>query len=212
MAVSNKRRATVAVQLLWVWLCIVAVGASALVRAAEAAPSISQQIAAGARPGEVRRLLDAGADPLLPDRDGNTAIHAAATTRDPAVLKLLLARGLDPDTPNHVNGRTPLVAAMLAERDRQFAMLLAAGASVALADRMGNTPLHVAAQINEPRRVLALLDAGAPALARNAQRQTFQRYLFMIPDELLEADTLQARRDVASWLRRHGIALETKTP
>lgn len=175
-------------------------------------PAMSQLIFRGVAPSDVRAMLDAGGDPLLPDRDGDTAVHYAAMARDPAYLEILLARGASPDTPNRSNGRTPLMAAMLAENDRQFSRLLAAGASAALADATGNTPLHVAAQINEPRYVLALLDAGAPATARNAQGQTFQRYLFMTPDRLLNTETLQARRAVLTWLRQHGIALETPVP
>ena len=175
-------------------------------------PAMSQHIFLGAAPNGVRAMLDAGGDPLAPDRDGDTAVHYAAMARNPAYLELFLARGLSPDTPNRKSGRTPLMSAMLAESDRQFAALLAAGASVALADVTGNTPLHVAAQINEPRYVLALLEAGAPATARNAQGQTFQRYLFMTPDRLLNAETLQSRRAVIAWLLRSGIALETQKP
>lgn len=175
-------------------------------------PAMSQHIFLGAPPNRVRAMLDAGGDPLLPDRDGDTAVHYAAMARNPAYLAIFLARGLSPDARNCRSGRTPLMSAMLAERGRQFASLLAAGASVALADATGNTPLHVAAQINEPRYVLALLQAGAPADARNAQDQTFQHYLFMTPDRLLNAETLRARRAVAAWLRGRGIAREMQAP
>lgn len=175
-------------------------------------PAMSQHIFWRAPPKGVGAMLDAGGDPLLPDRDGDTAVHYAAMARNPAYLEIFLARGLSPDTRNLISGRTLLMSAMLGERDRQFATLLAAGASVALADSTGNTPLHVAAQINEPRYVLALLEAGAPATARNAQGQTFQRYLFMTPDRLLNAETLQSRRAVAAWLQRRGIALERESP
>ena len=175
-------------------------------------PAMSQHIFLGAAPNGVRAMLDAGGDPLLPDRDGDTAVHYAAMARNPAYLEIFLARGLSPDMPNRKSGRTLLMSAMLAESDRQFATLLAVGASVALADATGNTPLHVAAQINEPRYVLALLEAGAPAAARNAQGQTFQRYLFMTSDRLLNAETLQSRRAVTAWLRQRGIALEVGAP
>ncbi len=208
-------------RLLWTSLCIVLIGASAPARAGEPAaaapvpitrPVIDQQIADGAHPAKVRGLLEAGVDPLLPDHNGDTGLHIAAMVRDPAYLAMLLGRGLNPDTRNAISGRTPLIAAMLAERDRQVAMLLVAGADFTLTDATGNTPLHVAAQINEPRHVLALLEAGAPAGARNAQGQTFQRYLFLTPDRLLNASTLRSRRAVVSWLRRHGVALETVAP
>lgn len=153
-------------------------------------------------------LLDGGADPLQADGDGDTAMHHAAAARDPGYLRMLLARGVSPDTPNTTTGRTPIVSAMMYERDRQFDMLLAAGASPGRADRMGNTPLHVAAQINDPGRVLALLKAGAPPDARNRQGQTFQRYLFMTRERLLSAEARTARRAVVAWLRQHGIPVD----
>ena len=175
-------------------------------------PSIAERIAAGSSVQSISMLLDAGRDPLAPDGDGDTAMHTAAMVRDPTYLQLLLARQLSPDVPNRITGRTPIMSAMLAERDRQVTLLLAGGANVALADAMGNTPLHIAAQINEPGYVLALLEAGAPAAARNAQGQTFQRYLFMTADHRLNDETRRARRGVASWLVRRGIALETAAP
>jgi hypothetical protein len=180
--------------------------------AARGRPSISQHIFEGSDPRLIGDLLGTESDPLAPDGAGDTAVHYAASARDPAYLKLLLARGLSPDAPNAITGRTPLMSAMISERDAQVAMLLAAGASVSKADAMGNTPLHVAAQINEPKHVLTFLEANAPADARNAQGQTFQRYLFMTPGHLLNEETLRSRQAVASWLRRHDIALETSAP
>lgn len=155
-----------------------------------------------------RDLLDSGADPLQADGDGDTAMHYAAAARDPAYLRILLAHRVSPDTPNRITGRTPLISAMMYERDRQFDMLLAAGASPGRADRMGNTPLHVAAQINDPARVLALLKAGGPPNARNKQGQTFQRYLFMTREGLLSEEARTARRAVATWLQQHGFPVE----
>lgn len=171
-------------------------------------PALSQWIREGNPRSGFRAMLEDGADPLLPDIDGDTAVHYAASARDPAYLQILLARGISPDTANTITQRTPIMSAMMAERERQFDMLLRAGASVSLADRMENTPLHVAAQINEPKWVLRLLEAGAPAEARNRQGQTFQRYLFMTPDHLLNSETRRTRHDVAAWLRSNGIALQ----
>lgn len=155
-----------------------------------------------------RRLLEAGADPLASDSDGDTAMHYAAAARDPGYVRLLLDHRVSPDVPNTVTGRPPIVAAMIYQRDRQFAMLLAAGANPGLADRTGNTPLHVAAQINNQRYALALLHAGAPASARNDQGQTFQRYMFIMDQALLSEDARRARGAVVAWLRLHDIPLE----
>lgn len=161
--------------------------------------------------GSLRRfqaLLAGGADPLQADSDGDTAMHHAAAARDPGYLRILLARGVSPDTPNRITGRTPLMSAMIYDHDRQFDMLLAAGARPDRADGMGNTPLHLAAQINAPGRVLALLKLGAPPLARNRQGQTFQRYLFMTSDRLLTNKARRDRQAVVAWLEASGVALE----
>lgn len=175
---------------------------------AEAGP-LSQSIRNGQSLSRFKELLESGADPLQPDADGDTAVHYAAGARDSGYLRILLAHGVRPDTPNRITGKTPLVSAMMYERDRQFDMLLAAGAEPGRADRMGNTPLHVAAQINDPQRVLALLEAGAPPKARNRQGQTFQRYLFMTRESLLNARTRDARQAVIGWLQRHGVTVES---
>lgn len=157
-------------------------------------------------------MLDGGFDPLFRDEAGDTALHWAAAARDPAYLELLLQRGYDRELVNELTGRTLLVTAMFAERDAQVRMLIAAGADLARGDAMDNGPLHVAAQINEPRYVLALLEAGSPAGARNRQSQTFQPYLFMAPDRLLNAETRRELKRVEDWLTRHGIAIERRTP
>ncbi len=140
---------------------------------------------------------------------GESSMHAAAASHDPDCLKILLARGVNPDTADTKTGRTPIMTAIMAERRRHFDLLLQAGANVALADHMDNTPLHVAAQVNEPELVLALLKAGAPAGALNRQGRSFQTYLFMTPDRLLNARTRKARQDIVHWLTSHGIGVET---
>lgn len=157
-------------------------------------------------------MIDGGFDPLFRDEAGDTVLHWAAAARNPAYLELLLQRGYDRELVNHLTGRTLLVTAMFAERDAQVRMLIAAGADLARGDAMDNSPLHVAAQINEPHYVLALLEAGAPAGARNRQNQTFQPYLFMAPDRLLNAETRRELKRVEDWLTRHGIAIERRTP
>lgn len=153
-------------------------------------------------------LLNVGADPAQPGIDGDTAIHFAAMANDLEYLRLLLARHIDVDARNGQTGRTPLMAAMMGERERQFEMLLAAGARLNHADNMGNTILHVAAQINDAPRVLRLLLQGAPAGARNRQGKTFQTYLFMTQERLLTIEARRARRAVAEWLAQNGVPLE----
>ncbi len=154
-------------------------------------------------------LLDNGADPALADSSGQTVMHYAAMANDAAYLEVLLAHGADPNTPHGVTRATPLVPALMANRDVQFRRLLAAGADPNRADRMGNTPLHVAAKILARGRVLDLLRAGADPRATNSTGSTFQRYLARPSADLL---TDAARRDQATiddWLRAHGVPADT---
>lgn len=153
-------------------------------------------------------LLNVGADPAQPGIDGDTAIHFAAKANDPEYLRLLLTRRIKVDARNELTGRTPLMAAMMGEREQQFEMLLAAGAHLNHSDNMGNTILHVAAQIGDPAQVLRILQRGAPAAARNRQGKTFQPYLFMTQERLLTAEARRARQAVAEWLAQNGVPLE----
>lgn len=156
----------------------------------------------------MKALLDAGADPTQSGMDSDTVVHTAAMANDAAYLSELLARGVDPNVRNPESGAGPLRAALMGERDEQFRALLAAGADPNLADRLGNTPLHVAGQINEPERALDLLNAGADPITRNAQGVTFQRYLFMTRAALLNVETRRSREGVEAWLTAHDIPLE----
>lgn len=96
------------------------------------------------------------------------------------------------------------MSALVFERDAQIDLLLAAGVDLNLTDRTGNTALHVAAQINDPGKVLRLLKAGAPVDVLNAQRQTFRRYLYMTRPELLHRDAAEDLARVTDWLAARG--------
>lgn len=153
-------------------------------------------------------LLKAGADPRQPGTDGDTVVHLAAMAEDPAYLRVLLAHGADPNAPNGVTAAVPLRSAMLGGRDAQFQALLAAGADPDRADRMGNTPLHVAGQVNDHKHALELLRAGANPAALNTQGVTFQRYLFMLPAAGLTKPAREQREAIETWLREHHVPVE----
>ncbi len=153
-------------------------------------------------------LLAAGADPARGNDDGMTAVHLAAQADTPYWLETLLAKGASPDTPNTVTQATPIMAALMAERGDNVALLLKAGAQVDAVDRQHNTALHVAAKINQMDWVLKLLQAGADPAAKNAQGVNFQRYLFMTRDAVLNAQTRRERDAIRDWLRDHHIVIE----
>jgi ankyrin repeat protein len=153
-------------------------------------------------------LLDLGADPAQPGIDGDSVVHLAAMARDPGWLRSLLQRHAPADVANRQTGRTPLMSAVLAGRGANVARLLAAGADPARADGMGNTALHVAGQTGDADLALALLQAGAPPLARNRQGHSFRAYLFMTPEGLLTGRAKRARQAVVEWLAAQGIDAE----
>lgn len=153
-------------------------------------------------------LLDLRANPAQPGLEGDAALHFAAKANDTTYLDMALARGGAVDAPNATSGRTPLMAALLGNRAAQVQMLRAKGARLDVADAMGNTPLHIAAQISDSAHVLAFLEEGAPARARNRQGKTFQTYFFMTPERVLSADARTAREAVTAWLIRKGIPIE----
>jgi ankyrin repeat protein len=151
-------------------------------------------------------LLENGADAGLADSSGETVVHYAAMANDPVYLGVLLDHRVDPNTPNGVTGATPLVPALMANRDQNFRRLLAAGANPNAADRMGNTPLHVAAKINAFARVLDLLEAGADPQATNKRGTTFQPYLDQAPKDILTDEARRQQEAIAAWLREHDSA------
>lgn len=160
-------------------------------------------------------LLRSGADPAQIGCDGDTVIHDAARHSDPSWLELLLENGAHPDARNASSGTLPLHQALIADRARQFEALLKAGADPDLADDTGNAALHIAAQINKPWRVLMLLmNPGKPAdpFIRNAQKSTFQRYLFMTDDRLLNKQTRAGRKAVLDYLLSKGIPIDSSVP
>lgn len=152
-------------------------------------------------------LLDAGADPAGPGIGGDTVMHMAVKSNDTSWLTRLLAHGASPDTVHTVTGEPALSAALLNPDDAAFRRLLEHGANPNLADRLGNTPLHVAAQVHKSACVLALLEAGADPERRNQRGETFQTYVNQAPDNDISDAARAQREKVRAWLRDHGIAI-----
>ncbi|MBX7104410.1 MAG: ankyrin repeat domain-containing protein [Gemmataceae bacterium] len=76
----------------------------------------------------VALLVERGIDPNATDKEGNTALMAAASSGRAEVVKALLAGGADINARNPKSLRTALVAAIGAERHECVAVLRAAGA------------------------------------------------------------------------------------
>lgn len=163
-------------------------------------------------------LLDAGADATVsehdttptPDRDnGRTVVHYAAMIEDPAFLEMLLAHHVSPDL-RTTAGDVPLEESILSDCDKQFHRLIAAHANVNAADRMGDTPLHLAVGTNSFERALDLLNAGANPVARNSTGKTFQIYLHMTPENVLSQQGRERIAKIDAWLTAHQVPIEPR--
>ncbi|QUY47988.1 ankyrin repeat domain-containing protein [Serratia plymuthica] len=164
------------------------------------------------QPQSLSSLLELGADARVPGLEGNSVLHTAATVQDPQYLRLLLAQGVPVNLRNAVTGATPLSAAVLAGREEQLRLLLAAGADTAVSDRLGDSPLHLAAKINAPQLALMLLQAGADGKARNRQGATFQFYFSMTPAHLQSEEMRDRYRQLDAWLKTHHQATHYAQP
>lgn len=156
-------------------------------------------------------LLEAGADPSRTDEAGTSVVHFAALADDPEYLGVLIAHGPPLDVCNAVTGETPLFSAVTAGRMPQLEALLRFGANPNATDAVGNTPLHLAAKMNDPAACLLLLKAGSNPSAINDQGVTFERYLNLMDDAMRAPDNARAKRAVDEWLATDASTRSTRT-
>ncbi|CAG8269634.1 unnamed protein product [Penicillium nalgiovense] len=122
----------------------------------------------------LNRLISLGLDPLTTDHQGNSLLMEVAATKNngklPAIMKHLVALGLDMDQPNH-RGRTTLhvlcsrenISSSSTEGDN-LDYVLEVCKNLNPSDCYGVRPLHLAAIISESH-VFKLLNAGADMFA-----------------------------------------------
>lgn len=116
------------------------------------------------RQAVLERLLDAGAEVNLSDRDNRTPLHRAATATLDAV-RALLNKGANVNAQS-IMGETAL---MLAARNGRLSIvnaLLDTDAALEITNRDGKTALHIAAAWGATDAVRALVQAGADINAR----------------------------------------------
>lgn len=101
------------------------------------------------------------------DKNGETALHAAAAQGNAAGARILVEAGADIDARETRAGATPLLLAVVNGRDDAAKYLAAAGADVNIASFNGLSPLHAAVFRNSPALAGILLGRGADLHARS---------------------------------------------
>lgn len=143
-------------------------------------------------------LLENGADvgAALPDT-GETPLHAALCTSErmahDLVLRVLLARGADPNRATHpgvetgafmrdvrTRGETPLHRAAAFGTEETIRLLLDAGARLDVRDANGDSPLTWASWATRPTPILRLLCHGRFSV--HPQRTSLQQSVLGTPD------------------------------
>ncbi|MCJ1246909.1 Ankyrin repeat domain-containing protein 44 [Trapelia coarctata] len=99
----------------------------------------------------VEKILDTLNDGIdEPDEFGNTALHLAAGSGFPDIVRLLIKKGANIQVSNE-GGATPLHRAIRSEHLPTVAILLEAGSDVMAPDNFGNTAAHCAARLSSTR-------------------------------------------------------------
>lgn len=106
-------------------------------------------------------LLEAGADPRIPDSEGNPPLFHAIRASDLDGVRTLVANGADLQRRDIFGGTVLHSASQAAEHPDLVQFLVWAGLPVDVVDSDGNPPLQYAAWRDLPQNVARLLDLGA---------------------------------------------------
>ncbi len=129
----------------------------------ETVPVTADDLIAAVKQNDVKKLkgyLDRAANPNLQDKDGDTALHSAASKCRSDCVALLLDRAADPNLQNE-NGVTALHFAASEGFSDCVALLLDRAADPNLQNKNGDTALHWAVFWNHPDLAALLLDRAA---------------------------------------------------
>ena len=114
-------------------------------------------------PEMMGKLIKAGADPNSTNLKKGSPLHAAIIREDITLTEYLLDAGADMNAQT-ISGETPLLTAMKFDPVylvKNINKLIDLGADVNLSDNEKRSPLHVAAEMNNPALVQRLIEAGS---------------------------------------------------
>jgi ankyrin repeat protein len=110
--------------------------------------TLLHEAAMGNDAASARSLIENGADPNAPDRDGFTPLHFAAQNYCVEVARVLLENGADANQRNKY-GNTPLWTAVFESRGRGgvIGLLISSGANPDAVNNAGRSPRQLAETI-----------------------------------------------------------------
>lgn len=164
----------------------------------------------------IQVLIVAGADVHGTDREGNTALHAAARAGDARCVKLLLRAGARVNAQT-IAGITPLLSALQAPptNEETVRLLLEAGSKANVRTPNGVTATILAARHGTGRLVRAILSAGGSTSKPVQGGWTplivaAQEGNVAAVQELLEAGALLTERTAGGWTALHAAAFNAR--
>jgi ankyrin repeat protein len=161
--------------------------------------------------GEVKLLLENGANIQEPDFSGRTALHWAALCGHEASVRMLIEMGAAIDATDK-SGRTALCAATISGYEAVGRLLIGSGANINRKDVAGLTPLWYAATEGHEALVRLLIEMGADVNAtgglsgETALHQAANRGYDVIARLLLENGTSINVKNVYKWTPLHSAA------
>lgn len=145
---------------------------------------------------------------IIFQRDGTCSTSFAAKLDDPWFLDEVLAHGGNVNIRNPQNGRTPLFEAIASGRKDNARRLIAAGAGMNTLDRLGETPLIMAAVSQKFDLVYDMLLAGADPTTKTSWNGATILYVVRHSTVLPTAPEYQWKLKVVELLRQRGLDVE----
>lgn len=158
-----------------------------------------------------RLLLENGANPNLPIKSGGSVMSLAASADDAEFLQLALKHGGDPNLFN-TNRNTYLIFETISPGHLPHVKaLVEAGAEINSKDNAGQSPMIVAANLNQYDIVLYLLNQGADFSLADRWGYTVVE---PIENNNIDPDNelYQWRQQAIGFLREQGVTVNPRIP